>query len=78
MILLFLTNKGFDMGDSVIAMMALMGQSHNKAKELVFTSKSWTDRFDSVKDLHEKAHKALMELAASEEINLVEFDEKES
>lgn len=77
-ILLFLRARGFSQIDTIFAAKALMGISHTEAKKLVCFSKTWSDRFDSVKDLHEKAEKALLELAAFGEIELVEHDDEVS
>jgi ribosomal protein L7/L12 len=80
--LLFLRDRGFDQIDSINTIRTLTGKSLPEAKELIHTSKAWSDRFYSVQDLHDKARKALLELAASGEndllkIELVGFDEEE-
>jgi len=83
LILLFLRAKGFDQIDSIIAIQVLTGKSNPEAKELVVASRAWSDRFHSVRDLHDKAREALLELAASKDkglpkIELGDFDETES
>ena len=82
MILLFLRDRGFDQIDSIRALIILTGMPHDEAKKLVCLSKAWADRFESVQDLHEKAYKALLELAASGDPDLpkteiVGFNEEE-
>lgn len=82
LILLFLRDGGFDQIDSVIAIRVLMGKSHPEAKVLVHNSKAWSDRFYTVQDLHDKALKALLELAASGDkdlprIEIIRPEEKE-
>jgi hypothetical protein len=82
LILLFLRDRGFDQIDSIIAIRTLMGKSNAEAKKLIHASKAWSDRFYTVRDLHDKARKAVLELAASGEkdlpkIDLVGFDEEE-
>jgi hypothetical protein len=83
LILLFLRSRGFDQIDSITAIRALTGVSRDDAKKLVCYSKAWADRFNSVQELHDKARKALLELAASGDkdlpkIELVGFEETES
>jgi hypothetical protein len=83
LILLFLRDRGFCQIDSIIAIRTLMGKSNAEAKALIHTSKAWSDHFYSVQDLHDKAYKAVLELAASGDkdspkIELVGFDEEES
>jgi ribosomal protein L7/L12 len=80
--MLFLRDRGFDQIDSINTIRALMGTSLPDAKELIHAGKAWSDHFYSVQDLHEKARKALLELAASRDkelpkIELVGFDETE-
>jgi hypothetical protein len=83
LILLFLRDRGFSQIDSGIAIRVLMGKSHPEAKALIHNCKTWSDRFASVQDLHEKARRALLELAASVDkdmpkIEVVGFEEDES
>ena len=82
LILLFLRDRGFDQIDSITTIQVLMEMSHAEAKKLICFSKAWSDRFYRVQDLHDKACKALHELAASGDkelprIELVGFDETE-
>ena len=82
LVLLFLRDRGFDQIDSILTIRDLTGTSHAEAKELICSSKAWADHFYSVQDLHDKARKALLELAASRDkdlpkIELVGFDEAE-
>jgi hypothetical protein len=83
LILLFLRDRGFGQIDSIITIRALMGKSSAEAKKLIHYSKAWSDRFYSVQDLHDKARKALLELAASGDkdlpkIELAGLDDAES
>ena len=83
LILLFLRDRGLDQIDSINSIQALMEMSNAEAKKLICTSKTWTDRFQSVQDLHDKARKALLDLAASGDkdlpkIEIAEFDDEES
>lgn len=83
LILLFLRDRGFDKIDSINTVRALMGKSMPEAKELIDRSEAWSDHFYSDQDLHDKARRALLELAASGDkdlpkIELVGFDEADS
>jgi hypothetical protein len=83
LILLFLRDRGLDQIDSISTVQVLMGMPNAEAKKLICSSKAWSDRFDSIQDLHDKARKALLELAASGDkdlpkIDLMGFDEEGS
>jgi hypothetical protein len=83
LVLLFLRDRGFGQIDSIITLRILFGWSNAEAKKLINTSKAWSDCFASVQDLHDKARKAVLELAASGEkdlpkIELIGFEEEES
>jgi hypothetical protein len=83
LILLFLRDRGVNQIGSISTLQVLMGMPHAEAKRLICFSEAWSDHFDSVQDLHDKARKALLELAASGDedlpkIELMGFDEEES
>jgi hypothetical protein len=83
LILLFLRDRGLDQIDSIRTIEVLMGMPNAEAKRLICSSKTWSDHFQSVQDLHDKARKALLELAASGDkdlpkIEIAEFDDEES
>jgi ribosomal protein L7/L12 len=80
MIVLFFREKGFDKIDSIRSLRALYSMTMPEAKTLIDNSKAWSDRFYSDQDLHDKARRALLELASSMDeslprIELVGFEE---
>lgn len=69
-VLVFLRENGLDKIDSINSIRALFAKSMPEAKTLVDNSRAWSDHFYSDQDLHDKARRAVSELAASEDKTL--------
>ena len=79
MILLFFREKGFDKIDSIRSLRIFYGMTMSEAKTFIDNSQTWSDRFYSDQALHNKARRALLELATFGDaslprIELTDFD----
>jgi hypothetical protein len=70
LILVFLRDRGFDQADCIYAVESLTKKPFREAKNIVFLSQAWSDRYESNIQLREIAREALRQLADSKSPDL--------